>query len=72
MFYEQWGRLLYNPDTPDDFFAGEFESRFPGNGNALFKAQSLVGRIPLIVGSYWNATWDYSLYSEGMISIMGE
>ncbi|MCK4920881.1 MAG: hypothetical protein KAS71_07535, partial [Bacteroidales bacterium] len=36
MFYEQWGRLLYNPDTPDDFFADEFESRFPGNGNALF------------------------------------
>lgn len=72
MFYEQWGRLLYNPDTPDDIFSREFESRFPGNGNALFKAQSLVGRIPLIVGSYWNATWDYSLYSEGMISIMGE
>jgi len=72
MFYKQWGRLLYNPDTPDDCFVSRFESRFHENGNALFKAQSLVGRIPLIVASYWNATWDYSLYSEGMISIMGE
>ena len=70
MFYEQWGRLLYNPDTPDEFFANSFESRFSENGNSLFEAQSLVGRIPLIVASYWNATWDYTLYSEGMISIM--
>lgn len=72
MFYKQWGRLLYNPETPDDLFANEFESRFPGEGNILFEAQSLVGRIPLIVGSYWNATWDYALYSEGMLSIMGK
>lgn len=71
MFYKQWGHLLYDPDTPDEFFAGSFQSRFPGKGNALFEAQSLVGRLPLIVGSYWDATWDYTLYSEGMLSIMG-
>ena len=72
MFYKQWGRLLYNPDTPDSFFESNFELRYPGNGNALFESQSLVSRIPLIVASYWDATWDYSLYSEGMISIMGQ
>lgn len=70
MFYKQWGRLLYNPETPDQFFASNFKSRFPENGESLFKAQSLVGSVPLIVASYWNATWDYSLYSEGMLSIM--
>lgn len=71
MFYKQWGRLLYNPETPDTYFEDSFESRFPGNGHSLFRAQSLTGRIPLILGSYWDATWDYSLYSEGMISILG-
>lgn len=71
MFYKQWGRLLYNPDTPDEFFANTFESRFPENGNSLFKAQSLIGRVPLIVASYWDATWDYALYSEGILSILG-
>lgn len=72
MFYEQWGHLLYNPNTPDEFFASTFESKFPGVGKTLFKAQSLVGRIPLIVASYWDATWDYALYSEGLLSIMGQ
>jgi hypothetical protein len=71
MFYKQWGHLLYNPDTPDAFFAGTYASKFPENGKSLFKAQSLVGRVPLILASYWDATWDYSLYSEGMMSIMG-
>lgn len=71
MFYEQWGRLLYNPRLPDAFFEASFESRFPVHGEQLFTAQALVGRVPLIIASYWNASWDYSLYSEGMISIMG-
>ncbi|MEX0980992.1 MAG: hypothetical protein WD577_11380 [Bacteroidales bacterium] len=71
MFYKQWGHLLYNPETPDEFFVNSFESRFPGNGKTLFEAQSLAGRVPLILGSYWDATWDYSLYSEGMLSILG-
>lgn len=70
MFYKQWGHLLYNPHTPDEFFVNSFESRFPGKGNALFEAQSLAGKIPLILGSYWDATWDYALYSEGMLSIL--
>jgi hypothetical protein len=28
-----------------------------------------VGRIPLIIASYWNATWDFTLYSEGMLTL---
>ena len=72
MFYQQWGRLLYNPNTADKIFAGSFEKRYPTYGKLLFTAQSLVGRVPLILGSYWDATWDYTLYSEGMSSIMGQ
>lgn len=71
MFYKTWGRLLYNPKTPDIVFEEAFESRFSGNGKMLFDAQVKVSRIPLIIASYWNATWDNTLYSEGMLSIMG-
>ncbi len=70
MFYKVWGRLLYKPNTPDKVFSDAFELRFPGNGERLFRAQQKVSRVPLIIGSYWNATWDNTLYSEGMLSIM--
>ncbi|WP_445734265.1 hypothetical protein [Mariniflexile sp.] len=67
MFYKAWGRLLYNPKTPDSFFVDAFETRFPTHGKTLFEAQSKVSKVPLIIASYWNATWDFTLYSEGMI-----
>lgn len=69
MFYTCWGRLMYNPDIPDEAFAAAFERRFPGLGETLFGAQRLASRVPLIVASYWNATWDFTLYSEGMMSL---
>ncbi len=72
MFYKEWGRLLYDPETPDQVFLNAFERKFPGKGNILFEAQKKVSRIPLIIASYWNATWDNTLYSEGMLSIMGK
>ncbi len=71
MFYKNWGRLLYNPDTPDEVFEQAFNTRFPEKGEVLFNAQRKVSRIPLIIASYWNATWDNTLYSEGLLSIMG-
>ncbi len=61
---------MYNTETSDDVFVDAFESRFPGLGEKLFNAQKQVSKIPLIIASYWNATWDYTLYSEGLISIM--
>ena len=71
MFYKVWGRLLYNPNTPDKVFSDDFEMRFPGYGKKLFNAQTKVSRIPLIIASYWNAKTDYTLYSEGLLSSMG-
>ena len=67
MFYKVWGHLLYNPKTPDNYFAQAFENRFPENGSILFEAQSKVSKVPLIIASYWDAKWDFTLYSEGMI-----
>lgn len=67
MFYKAWGHLLYNPRTPDSYFVNAFEKRFPKNGRALFNAQSKTSKVPLIIASYWNAKWDFTLYSEGML-----
>ena len=67
LFYKTWGHLLYNPKTPDSYFEDAFETRFPNHGKALFDAQRKVSKVPLIIASYWNATWDFTLYSEGMI-----
>ncbi len=69
MFYKNWGRLLYNPDTSDNVFEDAFDSRFPGLGKQLFKAQAEVSQVPLIIASYWNATWDFTLYSEGFTGL---
>ncbi len=67
MFYKVCGRLLYNPDTPDEFFINEFERRFPKYGEKLFEAQTKASKVPLVIASWQNATWDFSLYSEGML-----
>jgi hypothetical protein len=69
MYYKIWGRLLYNPETPDTIFEQAFVNRFPLHGKNLFKAQVKVSRVPLIIASYWNATWDFTLYSEGFLAL---
>lgn len=67
MFYKVCGMLLYNPDTPDEYFEDAFEQRFPKLGEKLFEAQNKVSKVPLIIASYQNATWDFTLYTEGML-----
>jgi hypothetical protein len=67
MYYKVMGRLLYNPNTSDDFFENEFEQRFPKKGEKLFEAQKKASVVPLVIGSWQNASWDFSLYSEGYL-----
>lgn len=67
MFYKSWGHLLYNPQTPDSYFEQAFENRFRGHGKQLFDAQRKTSRIPLIIASFFNGWWDFTLYSEGML-----
>jgi hypothetical protein len=67
MYYKVMGRLMYNPNTPDKLFIEEFEQRFPKQGEKLFEAQTKVSKVPLVVASWQNATWDFSVYSEGML-----
>ncbi len=69
LFYKIWGRLLYNPDTPDEIFALEFKRRYGKEGNNLLEAFSLAGTVPLRLASSFDFTWDFSLYSEGFMAL---
>jgi hypothetical protein len=68
MYYKNWGRLLYDPEEPDEVFEDAFASKFPVNGKILFSSQQRVSKVPLVLASYWNAEWDFTLYAEGMLS----
>ncbi|MEJ2543192.1 MAG: glycoside hydrolase family 20 zincin-like fold domain-containing protein, partial [Calditrichaceae bacterium] len=69
LFYKIWGRLLYNPDTPDTVFKNEFISRYGKGSEVLFDAFSLAGKTPLRLASSFDCTWDFTLYSEGFIAL---
>jgi hypothetical protein len=69
LLYKLWGRLLYDPNTPDKVFAAEFNRRYGGDvGDKLLKAYALASRMPLRLASFHRATWDYTLYSEGFLA----
>ncbi|WP_439487185.1 hypothetical protein [Algoriphagus sp.] len=68
MFYKTWGRLLFQPDTPDTYFINQFEKRYgKGKGHPLLEAYKLSSNMPLRLASFYRSTWDYTLYSEGFI-----
>jgi hypothetical protein len=72
LFYKLWGRLLYNPATPDDLFKAEFTRRYgPGAGN-LLEAYALASATPLRLAASFDFTWDFSLYSEGFLALNRE
>jgi hypothetical protein len=69
LFYTVWGRLLYDPTTPDAKFAAMFDARFgKGTGQNLLAAWKLASRVPLHFASFRKGTWDGSLYTEGFLS----
>lgn len=66
LFYKVWGNLLFDPDTPDRVFAKSLESKFPGvDGTQLLRAWILASNCANRLGSFYRATWDATLYSEG-------
>ncbi|WP_371863487.1 glycoside hydrolase family 20 zincin-like fold domain-containing protein [Adhaeribacter aerolatus] len=69
LFYKIWGRLLYNPATPDAVFKAEFTRRYGPAGENLLQASALAGSTPLRLASSYDFTWDFSLYSEGMLAL---
>lgn len=69
LFYKIWGRLLYNPATPDDKFKAEFTRRYGKQAENLLQASALAGKTPLRLGSFFDFTWDFTLYSEGFMAL---
>lgn len=69
LFYKIWGRLLYNPETPDETFQAEFTRRYGKDGANLLQASSLSGKTPLRLASMFDFTFDLSFYSEGFMAI---
>ena len=69
LFYMLWGRLLYNPATPDVVFESAFNNRYAGrSGKLLLMAYASASQMPLRLASFHGATWDYTLYSEGFLA----
>jgi hypothetical protein len=69
LFYKIWGRLLYDPATPDDVFRNEFVSRYGAQAAPLLEAFSLAGTTPLRLAASFDFTWDFSLYAEGFLAL---
>lgn len=69
LYYMEWGRLLYNPKTPDHVFSSALARRHGEDvGEPLLKAYSLVCGMPMALASIFMFTWDFTMYAEGFIS----
>ncbi len=69
LFYKLWGRLLYDPHTPDAVFQLEFDRRYGKQGKNLLEAFSLASSTALRLASDFDCGWDFTLYSEGMMAL---
>ena len=72
LFYKLWGRLLYDPKTPDSVFQAEFSRRYGKRGENLLKAFALASNTQMRLASLYDSRWDFTLYGEGMLALQGE
>jgi hypothetical protein len=69
LFYQVWGRLMYDPLTKDEIFANAFNQKYGiETGDKLIKAHKLSDKMPLKLASFYAASWDFTLYSEGFLA----
>ncbi len=72
LFYKLWGRLLYDPATPDSVFEAEFTRRYGAGAKPLLAAYALASNTQLRLASLYDSRWDFTLYSEGFLALQGE
>ncbi|WP_228527748.1 hypothetical protein [Pararhodonellum marinum] len=72
LFYKLWGRLLYDPKTPDKVFQAAFNQRYGDGGDNLLNAFSLASSTQLRLASQYDSKWDFTLYSEGFLALQGD
>jgi hypothetical protein len=69
LFYQVWGRLMYDHQTPDAVFANSFNRKYGiKTGEKLIEAHKLSDKMPLKLASFYAASWDFTLYSEGFLA----
>lgn len=71
-FYALWGRLLYDPETPDSVFEAEFVRRYGDKARNLLQAYSLASATQLRLASLYDSKWDFTLYGEGFLALQDE
>ena len=69
LFYKLWGRLLYDPATPDVVFRAAFIQRYGKQAAPLLDAYARAGTVALRLASSFDFSWDFSLYSEGFMAM---
>ena len=72
LFYKLWGRLLYDPNTPDEVFQAEFNRRYSSKGDNLLKAYALASNTQLRLACFYDSKWDFTLYCEGFLALQGD
>ncbi|MEJ2495793.1 MAG: glycoside hydrolase family 20 zincin-like fold domain-containing protein [Ignavibacteriaceae bacterium] len=72
LFYKLWGRLLYDPKTPDKVFQAEFNRRYGSKGDNLLKAYELASNTQLRLACLYDSKWDFTLYCEGFLALQGD
>ena len=72
LFYKLWGRLLYDPATPDAVFQAEFTRRYGAKGHRLLEAYALASATQMRLNSLYDTRWDFTLYGEGFLALQGE
>jgi hypothetical protein len=72
LFYKLWGRLLFDPKTPDMVFESEFTRRYGKGKEKLLPAYVLASSTQLRLASLFDSRWDFTLYSEGLLALQGE
>jgi len=72
LFYELWGRLLYDPATPDSLFEAGFTRRYGARAQPLLKAYALASNTQMRLASLYDSRWDFTLYGEGFLALQGE
>jgi hypothetical protein len=72
LFYALWGRLLYDPATPDSVFEAEFVRRYGSGARKLLRAYSLASSTQLRLASLYDSRWDFTLYGEGFLALQGD
>lgn len=73
LFYKVWGNLLYDKDTKDNYFAEAISEKFQTEkGDDILKAWKLASMNANRMASFYQGTWDATLYTEGFTTVGGK